>query len=84
MSAAAVGWQDIASALASPTSRPSRSNPRRARGRRVISQETVRQIREDAKTMTRAELAEKHDVSRNYLYLVIDCGLRDDERERLR
>lgn len=84
MSAAAVGWQDIATALARRTTKESRSNPQRHRGARTISQETVRQIREDSLTMKRGEVAAKHNVSQHYVYLVVDCGLRDDEREKLR
>lgn len=82
--ASAVAWQDIATALQNRTSKESRSNLRKQRGSRQISQETVQQIRADSREMTRREVALKHDVSVNYVYQVVDCGIRDDEREKLR
>lgn len=85
MNASALGWQDIAQALARPNSRVSLNNPRRARGARQIPQETIRAIRVDhAAKVPRVEIARKYQVSEKYVYLVCECGLRDDEREKLR
>lgn len=83
MSVATLGWQEIAQALSTKARKDSRTNGSR-RGRRQISQDTVRQIRVDIKVMTRVEVARKHHVSPHYVYLVTECGLRDDERENLR
>jgi hypothetical protein len=84
VSAAAVSWQDIAHALARKPERDKR--PMRSRGKRVIPQETIRAIRHDASlnTMTRVAIAAKYGVTPHYVYQVVDCGLRDEEREALR
>jgi hypothetical protein len=77
VSADVLSWQQIATTLA----RKVKSAGQRQRGRREISQETVRQIRADSLVMTRTEVASKHSVSKQYVYQIVECGLRDDERE---
>lgn len=82
--ASAVSWQSIASELtrrAKKAERPSQHQ----RGRRLISQETVRAIRADhAAGLTRMAIARRYDVTPHYVYQITECGLRDDEREKSR
>lgn len=89
MTVASLGWQEIAQALSTRAGKDNRRSATKHRGKRVISQETVRRIREDAALegahkMSRSAIAAKYKVSPHYVYLVTECGLRDDEREKLR
>jgi hypothetical protein len=86
MSADVLSWQTIATTLTHRSRIAARSQKPRGphRGQRRISQETVKLIRIDSFALTRAEVAVKYGVSQHYVYLVVDCGLRDDEREKLR
>lgn len=83
MSAFALSWQEMAAAR--PTTRTGPNQPRRARGARQIPQETIRAMRADHEAgVKRTDIARKYDVTEKYVYLVCECGLRDEERERLR
>lgn len=78
-----LSWQDIASSRPKP--KREKQDPSRRRGNRQIPQETIRAIRADAANdVPRAIIAERYGVSLNYIYQVVDNGLRDDERERMR
>lgn len=85
MSAAVLSWQDIAQTIAHNGEKHPLRTARPQRGNRRIPQETVRAIRADVEAgVPRHTVREKYHVSLQFIYNVVDLGLRDDEREVFR